>query len=115
MIRNSKQIAFVAITFAFCSYVSAQQIPASMMARQGADTTKKPSGPSNGLKSYKEIITTKSVTDVGFFNVHKVDSKYYFEIPEDILGRDILVVNRIAKAPAGLRSGGSFLAMAAIR
>jgi hypothetical protein len=76
---------------------------------------KKTIGTSNGLKSYKEIITTKSVTDVGFFNVHKVDSKYYFEIPEDILGRDILVVNRIAKAPAGLRSGGSFLAMAAIR
>ena len=108
MIRNSKQIAFAAIAFAFCSYVSAQQIPAGMMARQGADTTKKPSGTSNGLKSYKEIITSKTITDVGFFNVHKVDSKYYFEIPEGILGRDILVVNRIAKAPAGLRSGGSF-------
>ena len=77
MLRNSKQFAFVAIAFAFCSYVSAQQMPAGMMARQGADTTKKPSGPSNGLKSYKEIITSKSVTDVGFFNVHKVDSKYY--------------------------------------
>lgn len=108
MIRNSKQVALVAISIALCTFVSAQQMPAGMMARSGADTTKKPSGASNGIKSFKELITSKASSDAGFFNVHKADNKYYFEIPDSVLGRDILVVNRISKASAGMRSGGSF-------
>src|SRR5690606_4426301 len=34
-----------------------------------------------------------------------VDDKYFFEIPDSVLGREILVVNRISKAAAGARSG----------
>ncbi|MFN4313433.1 MAG: zinc-dependent metalloprotease [Chitinophagaceae bacterium] len=75
-----------------------------------ADTTRLPGpGPSrannNGPKAYNEVITSKAVTDQGMFAVHKVDEKYYFEIPDNMLGRDILVVNRISKAAAGMRNG----------
>ena len=35
----------------------------------------------------------------GFFKVHNVEGKYYFEIADSLLGRDILIVNRIVKAP----------------
>ena len=35
--------------------------------------------------------------------VHKVDDNYYFEIPDSLLGRDILVVCRIAQGAAGIR------------
>lgn len=73
------------------------------------DTTRRPSGPSastQGPKPYKEVITAKAVTDAGLFSVHKVDDKYYFEIPDSLLNRDILVVNRLSKAGAGMRVGG---------
>ena len=73
-----------------------------------ADTTKKPTGPANGPKPYKDVITSKAVSDAGLFWVHKVEDKYYFELPDSLFNRDILVVNRISKAAAGMRSGGFF-------
>ena len=73
------------------------------------DSVKKaPSGPVNGPKPYKEVITSKAISDAGLFWVHKVEDKYYFELPDSIFNRDILVVNRISKASAGMRSPGSF-------
>ena len=35
----------------------------------------------------------------GFFKVHYVDGKYFFEIADSLFGRDILIVNRVVKAP----------------
>src|SRR5690606_32693101 len=63
-----------------------------------------PAKPKSGPKPYKEVITAKAKTDSGLFLVHKVDDKYYFEIGDSLLGRDILVVNRISKAAAGMRN-----------
>ena len=54
-------------------------------------------------KPYNEVITAKAKTQKGFFSVHKVDDKYYFEIPDSLLHRDLLVVNRISAAAAELR------------
>ncbi len=90
-------IAFIAVSF--CTLAIAQP---------KTDTTKGPSAgprPSAGPKPYKEVITNKAVTDEGLFNVHKVEDKYYFEIGDTMFGREILVVNRISKAAAGMRNG----------
>lgn len=73
------------------------------------DTTKKPvpnGAATQGPKPYKEVITSKAISDGGLFWVHKVDDKYFFEIPDSLLNRDILVVNRLSKAGAGMRVGG---------
>ena len=48
-------------------------------------------------KTYSDVITDKAVTDSGLFEVHKVDGKYYYEIHDSLLGRDMLMVTRIAK------------------
>ena len=48
-------------------------------------------------KTYSDIITEKAVTDPGLFDVHKVDGKYYYEINDSLLDRDMLMVTRIAK------------------
>jgi hypothetical protein len=87
---------------AFCMVAAAQPTR--------TDSTRNPLGPgglrpSTGPRPYKEVITDKAKTDDGLFKVHKVDDKYYFEIPDALLGREILVVNRISKAAAGMRSG----------
>lgn len=57
-------------------------------------------------KSFSDFITPEAVTMKGLLHVHKVEDKYYFEIPDSIFGRDILAVTRIAKAPTGAGYGG---------
>jgi len=58
-------------------------------------------------KKYEDIITEDAVTDEGLFKVHKVESDFYFEIPTDMLDRDLLVVSRIAGFVKGLNFGGA--------
>ncbi|HWK06752.1 MAG TPA: zinc-dependent metalloprotease [Puia sp.] len=53
------------------------------------------------IKSYKEVVPTTAKTSRGFFSIHKVDDRWLVEIPDSLLGRDLLVVNRIVKAAAG--------------
>jgi hypothetical protein len=48
-------------------------------------------------KSFKDIITKDAVADSGLFNVYKVDDKYYYEIPDSLIGRDMLMVTRVSK------------------
>ena len=48
-------------------------------------------------KSYSDIITDKAVSDLGIFDVHKVEDKYYFELNDSILGRDMMMVTRVVK------------------
>ncbi|MCJ8209755.1 zinc-dependent metalloprotease [Mucilaginibacter sp. RS28] len=55
-------------------------------------------------KPYKDIITAKAKTEKGLFIVHQVEDKTYFEIPDSILDRDILLVSRVAKAGADWRN-----------
>src|SRR5690606_441858 len=73
------------------------------------DTTKKAVvGPPGQPKPYKEVITDKAVTTKGIFTLHKIDNKYFFEIPNEIFEREILVVARLSKAAAGFRTGASY-------
>lgn len=51
------------------------------------------------LQPYASVITNKAKTMNGFFKVHNVEGKYYFEIADSLFGRDMLIVNRIVKAP----------------
>lgn len=54
------------------------------------------------LKRYSEIITTRAKTDSGLFHVHTVGDRLYYEIPDSMLGREMLLMTSIAGAPAGL-------------
>ena len=57
-------------------------------------------------KTYKDIITKDAVTDQGLFDVHKIKDKYYYEINDSLLGREMLMVTRIAKTASGIGFGG---------
>jgi len=54
--------------------------------------------PKAGPKPYKDVITDKAITQKGMFAVHKIDDKYYFELPLTLMGRDIMVQNRVSKS-----------------
>ncbi len=58
-----------------------------------------------GPKSYSQVITNKAKTSTGFIQVHKLDNRYYFEIPDSVINRDLLVVNRISQSAADNRKG----------
>ena len=58
------------------------------------------------IKPYDKVITKEAVSDEGLFTVHKVDDSYFFEIPNEHLNKDMLLVSRIAKLPSNL--GGGF-------
>lgn len=60
-----------------------------------------------GPRNYYNLLKNKAMTRKGLFTVHKVDDNYYLEIPDSLLGRDLLVVSRIAQGAAGLRPGYS--------
>jgi hypothetical protein len=62
--------------------------------------------PKTSPKPYKEVITEKAVTQKGLFTIHKVEDKWYFEIPDSIFNREILAITRFDKSPAGSRSYG---------
>jgi hypothetical protein len=89
------------------------QSPANLPVHVEQDTTKKetpssvPVGnaPVSSLKNYNNIIKGNAISRKGLFTVHRVNDAYYFEIPDSLLGRDLLVVSRIAQGAAGVRSG----------
>ncbi|GGA99241.1 glutaminyl-tRNA synthetase [Puia dinghuensis] len=57
--------------------------------------------PKQGPKPYKEVITDKAVTHYGLFTVHKIDERWYFEIPDSLLGREFMAITRFSKTAAG--------------
>lgn len=100
------QIMFRKIVIASVLVMASAAALAQPTVTSRPDTARKPNGPTVGPKPYKEVITSKAVSDGGLFWVHKIDDKYFFEIADSMLYRDILVVNRLSKAGAGMRVGG---------
>lgn len=81
--------------------------PAQTPAAQAKPAeTPKPAPPKPGQpKPYKDVITAEAKSDPGVFTVHKVDEKYYFEIPAAALGREMLWDTEIAEISS---TGGGF-------
>ena len=55
-----------------------------------------------GLEPYGDVITGDAVSDSGLFTLQTVGDKLYFEIPDSLLDRDMLLVSRIAQTPSNL-------------
>lgn len=60
----------------------------------------------NGINPYDKVITKEAVTDSGLFAVHTVNDDYFYEIPDSLFNRDMLMVTRIAKTAAEIGFGG---------
>lgn len=96
-------------------FIAAVLLASTVSVAQTRDTTTRPAGalqlgnlpagfgggaPRTVPRAYKDVITSKAVSQKGMITVHKVDDKYYFEIANNILGREILAVTRYIKVPA---------------
>lgn len=60
----------------------------------------------NGIKPYSQVITKNAKTDPGLFTIHKIDEDYFYEIPDSLFDREMLMVTRIAKTANGIGFGG---------
>lgn len=107
MIKNFKTF-FLLATLVFCQNLFSQEKPKDSAAvKTDTAKVKKDDKKKSLIKPFKEIITDKAVSDQGVFTVHKVDDKYYFEIPDAMLKKEFLLVTRLTKAAAGMRTGTS--------
>ena len=57
-------------------------------------------GASNGPRPYAQVVPARASTDAGAITSHRVDDKWLLEVPDSLLGRDFLLVGRIAATPA---------------
>ena len=63
-------------------------------------------GSNNDIKPFSEVIKESAELDEGLFNVYKDGSSYFYEIPDSILGREMLMVSRISRTADGILYGG---------
>lgn len=54
-----------------------------------------------GPKPFDKVITDKAVSHKGLFTVHKVEDRWFFEIPDSLLGREIEMTTRFSKTAGG--------------
>jgi len=52
-------------------------------------------------RKISDFVTAKAITKKGMFSIHQVDEKYYFEIPDSLLGRELLLTTWLVKVPGG--------------
>jgi hypothetical protein len=102
-----RSIILTVMTVAATLHVFAQNKP---NPSHPADTAKPKapvvSAPKPGPKPYKEVITDKAITTKGLFTVHKVEEKWYFEIPDSMLKREFMAITRFSKTAGGGVYGG---------
>ena len=58
------------------------------------------------IQPYEKVIKKSAISDEGLFKVHKVDDNQYYEIPDSLFGREMLMVTRISKTASGIGFGG---------
>jgi len=66
----------------------------------------KPKPKKDAILPYNEVITKDAKSDEGLFKVHQIDEKYFYEIPDSLLEREMLMVTRISKTATGIGFGG---------
>lgn len=54
---------------------------------------------------YSDFVNKTTKTDKGLFDVHENKDKFYYEIPDSLLGKELLLVTRLKDIPAGLGGG----------
>ena len=93
------------LTFTLASF---QTTDAQVFKKKKKKTEQKaPAKPKKGaIQPYNKVITKDAETDKGLFNVHKVDNKHFYEIPDSLFNREMLMVSRISKTATGIGFGG---------
>ena len=93
--------AFVAFSCSTAKKASKSKADSTAMSKPGG---KKPG--KNDPKPYDKVITKDAVSDEGLFTVHRLDDTFFYEIPDSLFDKEMLMVTRISKTASGLGFGG---------
>ena len=107
--RNSPtylSIALAIFLVAGCATSKDTKNTASTSAAAAAKAAAAKKDDKKGPKAFSDVIKDTFVKDDGVFNVYKDDQTYYYEIPNDQLGKEYLLVTRIAKTAEDIGYGG---------
>src|SRR5689334_6748941 len=108
---------FPALLLAAATSAAAQVPPAGAPPQTPTQGTQ---GPAQGAaarrpRPYAQVITDRAHTERGGITIHRVDDRYFFEVPDSLMNRDILFVSRSAALPAGMSGGTDFAGSEAAR
>ena len=108
---NRQSIKLLFVVSAFLVLASCKTAEKASKSKKGSATTamakppaKKPN--KNDPKPYNKVITKDAKSDAGLFTVHTLNDKFFYEIPDSLFDREMLMVTRIAKTASGLGFGG---------
>lgn len=76
-------------------------------AKKEVQVTKPKAKPKSKVPKYSDFVNKKTKTDKGLFDVHESKNKFYYEVPDNLLGKEMLLVTRLKEIPASL--GGGFV------
>lgn len=114
--HSNKNVLIVSVGLLLCScsiFKENGSIQGSRSSLEAArlDTSRIPGDTSKTSKPkpYNQVVTGRAITDSGLFIVHKVGERYFFEIPNSLLEKEILVVGRLAGAAVMFRSNSTML------
>jgi len=63
--------------------------------------------PKSKTPKYSDFVNKKTITDKGLFDVHQNKDNFYYEVPNNLLGKEMLLVTRLKDIPSNL--GGGFV------
>ena len=107
MLKQLAKILVVFFVFGLATGVQAQKKSKKKGKKGKTEASKpKPKPKKGAILPYDKVITKKAKTDEGLFKVHQLDEKYFYEIPDSLLEREMLMVTRIAKTASGIGFGG---------
>lgn len=106
MIKNWNSLLLLAAALLFVQPAEAQF--KFLKKKKTPAPTENPAPPKKKekIKPYTEVITKDAKSDIGLFTVHQIDEDYFYEIPDELFGREMLMVSRISKTADGIGFGG---------
>ena len=104
MIKIILQRTLLALLLVGCFSTSEAQI--FKKKKKTTASAEKPNPKKGEIEAYDKVITKEAITDKGLFDVHRIDAKYFYEIPDSLFNKEMLMVSRISKTASGIGFGG---------
>ena len=101
-----KKILLVVLLFQSIAVFSQDKKSKKKDAAKTENEAKKDSAANKGNTAAYNDFIKDAVTKNGLFKIHTIKEKIYFEIPNEVLGKDLLIVNKISSVPAQINNAG---------
>jgi len=107
-LKNSiLKVSLLALTLIVSSCNTAKKAKEAEAAKKAmAAKNVKPKPKKGDILPYNKVITKEAKSDEGLFTVHKLDGKFFYEIPNNLFDKEMLMVTRISKTATGIGFGG---------